>query len=148
MTKAVVGAMALCVAFATAAPAAPKAKPRTESTEYKQPAIGATTPVVYAWRFDCMKQEGCVLVPVREGDRTLSIRIADATGLPVYGQLRNPGAANEVVAHVYGETDHPLRVGGPALLALHIVAGIAPNGELSTPTKGEVELTFNERGVD
>ncbi len=138
-------AVGLFLCAATSATAGPKPKPRSEVLKYDQPAVGVFTPVVHSWYFDCLERDGCVLINIQRGDRTLSIRFADATGLPVYGQLRNPnGSGGDVVAHIYEETERPLMVRGPAILALHILGGIAPNGQPSTPTMGDVHLTFNE----
>jgi type II secretory pathway pseudopilin PulG len=135
----------LCVLSLTAAFVAPSAartsKKRVVELPYKTPVVGANTPAASGWYFDCFSQIGCVLIDVKGKDRFLSLEITDATGLPVYAQLRDPNGG--VYAHIYGSTDKPLGIGGPYIYTLHILPGTSPLAQPSAPTTGIVTATFS-----
>lgn len=134
-------AIALALSMYIAGPAS--GAPRTEELPYEMPAQGAYTPIVWAWAFDCFEARGCVVIQVNNKERFLSLEIEDATGLPVYAQLRDP-YRDGPIAHIYGQTEKPIRV-YPSLLALHILPGLSPSLEPSAPTTGVVHATYSSR---
>ena len=88
---------------------------------------------------------GCVRFPVKRGDSYLSLRIDDATKLPVLGAAVDSNG--EVLGLFCGATEDPFRIpSGAAFVDVWAVAGNCPSvAQPSVPTTGTITATFSRR---
>lgn len=120
-------------------------KPRTAESAYRTPVLGtAVGSGNKAYYFDCLKQIGCTILPVKPKERYVDLEIADAAGGRVYGAIyAMPGG--DFIDDFCGTTERPLFVRGIKELLVHVISGTCPNNSISTATTGVVRATFTRR---
>lgn len=148
--------LSICLALSLAAREHARAEPRdrqrierTVSVRYETLALGAFVGGAQlgagAWYYDCLESQGCVILQVQSGERTVSLAIEDVLGLPVHAEVRVAGS-DVPIAQVCGGTESPLRVIGYSELLVHVVPGTCfDEVQSSTPTRGTVFATFRGR---
>jgi hypothetical protein len=87
---------------------------------------------------------GFVLVPKRPGERSVSVQLADRSGLPVafmLAQSRSDGAATEL-GEFCGATRRPVRVATKGDVVVYLELGSCGTTP-STPTAGTARVVFH-----
>lgn len=156
MTKLAATTVAALLVFAgTAAPSAGAARRTREmALPYVGPAYGVSisTPLpssTLAGYCDPGSSEvpsnGCVRFPIKKGDRSVAVRIDDASTLPVLGVAVDSHGG--VLGLFCGATDAPLRLPADAAhVDVWAVAGNCPTvAQPSAPTTGTITATFSKR---
>lgn len=116
------------------------ARTRTAESPYRSPALGGSVlGEAYAWYFDCEEQIGCAVFHPRRQDGFARFKVVDATGLPVYGQVRD---SSGLLGQFCGSTTKPIDVRGAGTVFVHLVAGVCAEGTTSSPTNGVVRAVF------
>ena len=146
--------LAACVALAASAVPATAAPgtgtpPRTLTTSYTGSGTdspGAGIPAMYIRIGAQGGQTGSVTVPTLKHERTVTVRLADRSGLPVLAAVvQHPtGDARDDVelGRVCTGDTGSFRLAAPGSdLTVYPLAGACPAGP-SLPTTGTVELTF------
>ncbi len=141
----VVAASVAFMSIIETATATRNVKPRTAESPYRTPVLGtAIGSGNKAYYFDCLKQIGCTILPVKPKDRYVELEIGDAAGGPVYGAIyAMPGG--DFIGDFCGATERPLYVQGVKELLVHVISGTCPNESISIATTGVVRATFTRR---
>ncbi len=149
-----IGATVLVTAGAVVAPAGAARGTREATLPYAGPAYAASvsTPLpssTLAGYCDPGTAQppsnGCVRFPLKRGDLYLSLRIDDATSLPVLGAVVDSNG--QVLGFFCGATEEPFRLpSGTSYVDVWAVAGNCPSvAQASVPTTGTITATFSRR---
>lgn len=118
---------------------------REARARYVGPAGGVSGPGVIAIAH-ChpARRIGCVRIPVPRQSGWVSIRLVDATGLPIAAMVLDQSDAE--VAFLCRKTSAPLPIMPGGHIEIWVLAGTCPaNIQPSIPTTGEVVARFHSR---
>lgn len=135
------------ILLAALSPASAGARgPREREVEapYKTPVLGIAAEGNRAYYFDCLNGIGCARLPLEKGDRFATLRIEDAVGLPVHGDIYlMPG--NVSLGEMCGETEAPISVSYASEILVHVHNGTCAGPSPSIATMGKVVATISKR---
>lgn len=100
----------------------------------------STTPNAYVGDCDPNADSGCVRFEIRRGERYLTLKVEDQTGLPVYAVAFAPDGSE--VGEVCGSSDEPIAAPG-GYVDVWVTAGACYGSTSpSLPTTGTVQASF------